>query len=813
MYAFAPGAAARPRRSSKSGAGRERGRRTAAALAEAGRGLLAAFGTIVFAHAASAQQPSTPVPGSIQNSSSDRRELTNDQKDMHFIGHVELDLGSDTKIYAEDVFVYGDDNRALASGNVVFAQGENRLSAERAEFNTETHLGTFYNAWGVATVQPPRQRPRAGAPAPPPSSNQPITVYFFGDKVEKIAAKKYRISNGGFSTCVQPTPRWDLHGDTVVLYLDHYTLLRNAVLTVKGVPMLYTPFMYYPTKSDGRATGFLLPTYGVSTLRGQSLSNAFFWAIDRSEDLTIKHDWFSKIGQGVGSEYRYNWGGGSDGDLRAYVLDQHSATYTLANGTSSAPTSALRSYEIRGSANQLLPGNIHARARADYFSSVETMQSFNTNIYDASRNQRTYGGNLIGGWGTYTFSTTLDHSEYFYSTNQSVLSGGWPRVSLQRNERPLLGSPLYFSVGGEYVNLLSDRRLTTNNLVTENDSSLSRVDFNPQVRFPFNKWQWFTVNSTAGWRDTYYTRSFDPVTHTIVVDDNLNRRFFTLQTQMVGPVFSRIWNTPDSGYAEKFKHSIEPVFGIMRTSSIDNFNRIVKLDGTDYFVGGTTQLNYGINNRIYAKRPTAPGAPALAREIVSVELTQTYYTDEQAALYDRQYATTFTGTQPNHFSPFALSVRATPTNDVNATVRAEFDSRYKSLRTISASGTYSWSGRIQTSVGWSKKAFIEELNGFNDPRFLDHYLNTSTSIHTQDNRLGGIYTFNYDLLRSSMLNQRVSGFYNAQCCGIAVEYQAYNFGIGSTVPVPADHRFFVSFTLAGLGNFSPFNGALSGVPR
>ena len=31
--------------------------------------------------------------------------------------------------------------------------------------------------------------------------------------------------------------------------------------------------------------------------------------------------------------------------------------------------------------------------------------------------------------------------------------------------------------------------------------------------------------------------------------------------------------------------------------------------------------------------------------------------------------------------------------------------------------------------------------------------------------------------------------------------------------LPADHRFFLSFTLAGLGNFSPFNGALSGVPR
>jgi hypothetical protein len=35
----------------------------------------------------------------------------------------------------------------------------------------------------------------------------------------------------------------------------------------------------------------------------------------------------------------------------------------------------------------------------------------------------------------------------------------------------------------------------------------------------------------------------------------------------------------------------------------------------------------------------------------------------------------------------------------------------------------------------------------------------------------------------------------------------------TTFAVPSDHRFFLSFTLAGLGNFSPFNGGLSGVPR
>ena len=45
----------------------------------------------------------------------------------------------------------------------------------------------------------------------------------------------------------------------MVLNIDHYTLLRQAIFKVKGVPMLYLPIIYYPTKEDGRATGILIP--------------------------------------------------------------------------------------------------------------------------------------------------------------------------------------------------------------------------------------------------------------------------------------------------------------------------------------------------------------------------------------------------------------------------------------------------------------------------------------------------------------------------------------------------------------------------
>jgi LPS-assembly protein len=753
---------------------------------------------------APAAAPATPPVTETTLSTS--REASNNQKDWHFIGNVEMDRGGDTKIYADDVWAYTGENRAIATGNVLYAQGNNRISAERAEFDTETRLGTFYNAWGLSTIKPPVQAARPGAIAPPQMTNQELVVYFFGEKIEKIGPKKYRITNGGFSTCVQPTPRWDLNAGTVILNIDHYTLLRQAVLRVKGVPMFYLPIMYYPTKREDRATGFLIPTYGSSTLNGHSIHNAFFWAINRSQDATIEHDWFSKTGQETGTEYRYNMGRG-EGNLRARLRDQKATEY--ANG-GSLPDS--RSYDIRGSATQALPYRLRARANVSYFSSIESSQLNNINIYDLSRNSRSFGGNVVGSWGKYSMNSTFDHTEYFYDTTRSVLSGTWPRVSFTRNERPIMNSPAYFSISSELASIL--RTSTTNDVVV--DTGLKRFDISPQIRYPFKKWQWFTVNSTLNWRDTYYTRSYEPtgdptIAPSKVIDAGLNRPVFIFQSQFLGPVFNRIWDTPDNGYAEKFKHTIEPSVMLQRTSSVDDFDRILVFDGIDQYVGGTN-VTYGVNNRFYAKRKLTPGAQGVAREIIGVELSQTYYTDQRSARWDTQYSTTGS-TPPSHFSALTLNVRVVPADTVSANVRAEFDSKSRELRQISAQGTHSWTGRVQSTAGWTKRAFVPGLPGYNNPDFLDHYVNASTNIHTLDNRVGGIYMFNYDVLRSRVTQQRMSAFYNAQCCGIAFEYQTYNYGSGSVSPIPLDQRFFLSFTLAGLGNFSPFNGALSGVPR
>src|SRR3954467_12456547 len=86
---------------------------------------------VLWAASAFAQppQPAAPAPQPAKPGAdttvSDSREGSNNQKDWHLIGHLEMDQGSDTKIYADDVRLYTGENRAVATGNVVFAQGDN----------------------------------------------------------------------------------------------------------------------------------------------------------------------------------------------------------------------------------------------------------------------------------------------------------------------------------------------------------------------------------------------------------------------------------------------------------------------------------------------------------------------------------------------------------------------------------------------------------------------------------------------------------------------------------------------------------------
>ena len=187
--------------------------------------------------------------------------------------------------------------------------GTSRIAAERLEFNTKTKTGTFYNASGIANLE------NRGIDRSLFGTQEP-DAYFYGETIEKLGPKTYQITQAAASPPACSRRRAGSWSSTsVTLTLDKRAVLTNTVLKVKGVPVFYLPAMYYPINKDDRATGFLLPIYGNSTIKGQTLSNAFFWAINRSQDATVYHGFYSKTGQGFGGDYRYVQSRGLVGQL------------------------------------------------------------------------------------------------------------------------------------------------------------------------------------------------------------------------------------------------------------------------------------------------------------------------------------------------------------------------------------------------------------------------------------------------------------------------------------------------------------------
>ena len=706
---------------------------------------------------------------------------------------------NDIQLFADQVELISDADRLHATGNVVFVSTGNRISADRLDFNTRTKTGTFYVASGIASLEGRASVDRSFF------GTQEPDAFFWGETIEKLGPRTYRVTHGGFTTCVQPTPRWQLVSGSVTLTLEKHALLKNAVMKVKDVPVFYFPEMYYPINKEDRATGFLIPVYGASSIKGQTLSEAFFWAINRSQDATFYTSYFSKTGYSLGTQYRYVQTAGS-GNVEFNTVREHEADYTQPDGSVQV-VPGIDSYTVNGTLSQALPGSLRATAHANYFSSLVAQQRYQQNIAQATNRTRNFGGNLIGSWGASTASVTLERDEVFTDATDSIVGGTLPRVNYSLAEQKIPDLPLYFGLTSEYVTLLRTGNSSATGTEVTTDSGLSRIDLFPTIRFPFTKLPYLTFNSTLGFRETYWSASqVSDVNPLPLVPQSIFRRYFTMGTTITGPVFTKIFNTPDSDYAQKWKHVIEPTFSISRTTNFNDYTQIVKLEGTDFVQGGVTSMTYGVNNRLYAKKQTS-------REILTVSLTQTYYSQASAASVDQNYqSATFNPTliPATNYSPVALTIHVAPTLVTDASVRMEYDAHVHSMRSISSSGsfTHGWvTGNAQWSDLHSTPILITDK-----VVTTSHFINGGATVRKPGNGFGGTYQANYDILNGAFVSQTILGHYNTQCCGIIAEYQRFNYGQQSiaAIGVPRDHRFNISFTLAGIGTFSNLFGAFGG---
>ena len=574
--------------------------------------------------------------------------------------------------------------------------------------------------------------------------------------------------------------------------------MKNAVIEVKDVPVFYLPMLYYPIQKDDRATGILLPMYGSSLATASSISNAFFWAINRSQDATFFHDWMFSRGQGIGTEYRYLLAPQAQGDVKYYWLDEKEA---IINGQT---RNARRSTSVRGGLSQKLPFGLSARARVDYFTNVIVQQTYNHDFYNAANSNRSYQGGVSGAWRNLSVNGTYARNETFANQTFSTVTGQAPGFNAALSGVKLGRLPLFGTVNTEaarniYINRFGE---------SEVDQSIDKIDFAPSIRAPLSTLPYLQVNATAGYRRTYFSESLAADLRT-QIQVPVTRSYNDLRVDVIGPVVSRVFNT-NNAMADRLKHVIEPQFSVQRRSEIPNQDRIPSATGYDIIIGGVTQLSYGLTNKVLVRKDTAgepqSGAP---RELLNVSVRQSYYTDENASKFDTSYAYGYNNRAAQPFSPISLVARAAPATPLAIDYRVEYDplatATTPTLLGMGLNGVFRTSD-VNISGGWARQAFSQRTST-GAILAANNFLRTAADFRIRRSSFGGQVSFDYDVARTTLVSQRYVGFYNAQCCGVSFEYQTFNYPDTNQFLLPHDRRFNMSFTLAGVGSFSNFFGA------
>ncbi|GGY39087.1 LPS-assembly protein LptD [Parvularcula lutaonensis] len=102
-------------------------------------------------------------------------------------------------------------------------------------------------------------------------------------------------------------PTWQLKARRVIQDENKKKLtFRDAFLEIYGVPAMYVPYVQVPDPSVDRASGFLAPQIGSSSVRGTEVEVPYYWAISDYQDFTFSPRHFELLGTQWKGEYRRN---------------------------------------------------------------------------------------------------------------------------------------------------------------------------------------------------------------------------------------------------------------------------------------------------------------------------------------------------------------------------------------------------------------------------------------------------------------------------------------------------------------------------
>jgi len=123
--------------------------------------------------------------------------------------------------------------------------------------------------------------------------------------VEFLSEQRARMENARFTTCAPGDDAWWVTVESVEI--DSLNQSANATwgyLYFQGVPVLASPVFGFPIGNE-RRSGFLTPSFGLSSTLGTDIRIPYYWNIAPNYDYTISPRVMSKRGVLLGNEFRF----------------------------------------------------------------------------------------------------------------------------------------------------------------------------------------------------------------------------------------------------------------------------------------------------------------------------------------------------------------------------------------------------------------------------------------------------------------------------------------------------------------------------
>ncbi len=282
---------------------------------------------------------------------------------------------------------YSRDTAGEMIGRPKMTQADTKMESDSMVFNMKSQKGITVNTF-----------------------TQSGEMYVMGEKIKKISKDDYYAFHGRFTTCNLDTPHYAFRTNKMKLINKKMAITGPVHPEFEGVPIpIYIPFGYFPI-SAGRHSGFLAPTFDVSSQYGLGLTGlGYYKVLSDNFDVVFKTNLYSYGGYNLYlmPEYRvrYRYSG------RLNIVYQN--TKILSN-TGKSPYQEFKTYNFQWShavdskahPGQNFSANVNLMsAKFNNYNITNPTAPYNNQINSSIAYSKTFGD------GKYNLTVNANHNQ------------------------------------------------------------------------------------------------------------------------------------------------------------------------------------------------------------------------------------------------------------------------------------------------------------------------------------------------------------------------------------------------------------------